>query len=310
MLVLTCSARAARGEERIRIGISANSAAFLPTIVAEKKGFYAKYGLTSEHINISLAIAMNALGTGDLDYAVTMAQGVVAALRGVPIKFVMMTQDNVVFFLMAKPQIQKVTDLRGKTIGISYLGSTIHLVADVISRNFGLVPGKDVNLLPSGDDQGRLASMDTGLTDAVIGSPPLDIFGAKKGYKVLLWARDYVNLPQNGVIVTDKKLQQSPDQIKRMIKGTIEALRFMRERKEESIDVLAKWTKLDRQIATAMFEGYSRAYSSDGSMTDQALQVAIEDGIKRAKLDKKVSFSQIANRVILSEAQKELGLKQ
>ena len=150
------------GEERIRIGISASSTAFLPTIIAEKKGFYRKYGLTSEHIQISLAIAMNALGTGDIDYVVTMAQGVTAAIRGVPVKLLMMTQDKVVFFLMVKPHIEKFTDLRGKAVGISYFGSTIHLVADLISRHYGLVPGKDVNLLPSGDDQGRLAAMDQG----------------------------------------------------------------------------------------------------------------------------------------------------
>jgi len=309
LVVLMYTAPATYGEERIRIGISAKTAAFLPTIIAEKKGFYAKYGLTSEHINISLAIAMNALGTGDLDYAITMTQGVVAAMRGVPVKLVMMTQDKLVFFLLVKPHIQKVTDLRGKTIGITTVGSTTQLVADVISRHFGLVPGKDVNLLPSGDEQGRLASMDTGLTDAAIGSPPLNIFGAKRGYKVLLWARDYVNLPQNALIVTDKKLQQFPDQIKRTIKGTIEALRFIRERREESIDVLAKWTKLDRETATAMLDAYSLAYSADGTMTDEGLQAAIEEALMRAKLDKKVSISQVANRTLLTEAQKELGLK-
>ena len=171
------------------------------------------------------------------------------------------------------------------------------------------MPGKEVNLVPSGDDQGRLAAMDQGLTEALIASPPLNIVGAKKGYKVLLWARDYVNLPQNALIVSDRKLQQSPDQIKRTIKGTIDALRFIKERREESIDVLAKWTKVDRETANAMFEAYSPAYSADGTMTDEALQIAIDDALKRAKLDRKVAISQVANRTLLTEAQKELGLK-
>src|SRR5689334_2668439 len=122
----------ADAQEKIRIGISSTSPGFLPTVVAEKRGFFAKYGLTSEHIQISLAVAINALGTGDLDYAITMAQGVSAAVRGVPVKLVMMTQDKLVFFLMTRPGIQQVSELRGKTIGISYFGSTTHLVADVI----------------------------------------------------------------------------------------------------------------------------------------------------------------------------------
>ena len=167
-------------QEKIRIGISSSSPGFLPTIVAEQRGFFTKYGLASEHIRISLSVAMNALSTGDLDYAVTMAQGIAAAIRGVPVKLLMMTQDKLVFFLMVRPGIQQVTDLRNKTVGISYFGSTTHLVADVIAKRYGLSPGKDIHLLPSGDDNGRFASLETGRVDAVIGGPPLNIWGAKK----------------------------------------------------------------------------------------------------------------------------------
>ena len=128
-------------QEKIRIGISSSSPGFLPTIVAEQRGLFTKYGLASEHIRISLSVAMNALSTGDLDYAVTMAQGIAAAIRGVPVKLLMMTQDKLVFFLMVRPGIQQVTDLRNKTVGISYFGSTTHLVADVMATRDGLSPG-------------------------------------------------------------------------------------------------------------------------------------------------------------------------
>jgi len=296
-------------QEKIRIGISSTSPGFLPTIVAEQKGFYKKYGLATEHIRISLAVAMNALGTGDLDYAITIAQAMSGAIRGVPVKLIMMTQDKLVFFLMAKTGIQQISDLRTKTIGISYFGSTTHLVADVIARRNGLVPGKDINLLPSGDDNGRIASLDSGRVDAVIGGPPLNIWGAKKNYKILAWAKDYTNLPQNAVIVTDKKLQESPDQAKRMIKGTIEGLRFIQTHPKESIDILASYSRSDRETAAGMFETYFPAYSRDGTMTDEALRAAMEEAMTRAKLDKPIPISQVADRTLLTEAQRELGLR-
>ena len=299
----------AHAQDKIRIGISSTSPGFLPTVVAEQKGFFTKYGLSSEHIRISLAVAMNALGTGDLDYAITMAQGVSAAIRGVPVKLLMLTQDKLVFFLMVKPGVQQVGDLRNKTIGISYFGSTTHLVVDVIARRNGLVPGKDVNILPCGDDNGRIVALDTGRVDAVIGGPPLNMWGAKKNYKVIAWAKDYTNLPQNAVIVTDKKVQQSTDQAKRMIKGTIEALRFMQANKKESIDILASYSRSDRETAVGMFESYFPAYSHDGTMSNEALQAALDDALIRAKMDKKIPLAQIADRTLLAEAQKELGLK-
>jgi ABC-type nitrate/sulfonate/bicarbonate transport system substrate-binding protein len=298
-----------RGQDKIRIGISSSSPGFLPTVIAEHKGFYSKYGLASEHVRISLAIAMNALGSGDLNYAITMAQGVSAAVRGVPVKLLMMTQDKLVFFLMVRPGIEQVVDLRNKAIGISTLGSTTHLVADVIARRHGLTPGKDLHLLPSGDDQGRFASLETGRVDAVIGSTPLDTWGAKKNYKIIARAKDYTNLPQNAVIVSDTMIRQSSDQVKRMLKGTIEALQFIQTNKRESIEILASYAKTDRDTATSMFESYFPAYSRDGTMTDEALQAAIDEALTRAKVDKKIPVSQVANRTLLLEAQRDLGLK-
>jgi NitT/TauT family transport system substrate-binding protein len=298
-----------RAQEKIRIGLSTHSPGFLPTVIAEKKGFYTKYGLAPEHILISISVGMSALGTGDLGYSNGLAQGVLAAIRGVPVKLVMFTQEKLVFFMVAKPQFQKVTDLKGKTIGISYFGSTTHMVTEGILRHYGLVPGKDINVLPSGDDQGRLAALEVGRIDATVGIPPLDIVAVKRGYKVLARAGDYLNLPQNGIIVTDKKLETSPDQVKRVIKGTIEALQFIKNRPEEATQILAQWSRVDKDMAKAIFVSYAPGYSTDGTMTDEALQAALQEGLTRAKMDKKLPSSQIADGRLLSEAQKELGLK-
>src|SRR5581483_4412148 len=190
--------------------------------------------------------------------AVTMAQGIAAAVQGVPVKLVMMTQDKLVFFLMTRPNIQKVADLKGKVICISYFGSTTHLVADVIAKQNGLTPGQDLKILPCGDDMGRLTSLEQGRVEGVIAGP-----------------KDYTSLPQNAVIVTDKKIQQSRDQVKRVIRGTIEALRFIQENKSESTEILANYSRNDKSLAAGMFESYFPAYSPNGAMTDAALTAAL-----------------------------------
>lgn len=308
-LLLAVDVSELRAQEKIRIGLSTHSPGFLPTVIAEKKGFYAKHGLTTEHILISISVGMSALGTGDLDYSNGLAQGVLASIRGVPVKLVMFTQEKLVFFLIAKPQFQKVTDLKGKTIGISYFGSTTHMVTEGILRHYGLLPGKDINVLPSGDDQGRLAALEVGRIDATVGIPPLDIIASKRGYKVLARAGDYLNLPQNGIIVTDRKLETSPDQVKRMIKGTIEALQFIKHRPEEATEILAQWSRVDKDMAKAIFASYAPGYSTDGTMSEERLQAALQEGLTRAKMEKKFPLSRIVDGTLLSEAQKELGLK-
>jgi len=296
-------------QERIRIGISAVSLGFLPTVISERKGFYTKYGLTSEHVLLPCAIATNAILSEDLDYNVCTGPGVAGAIKGLPIKLVMTTQAKLGYLLLVKPNVQKLTDLRGKTIGISTFGSQLYLTSTTLFRQAGMEPGKDVNLLPGGDNTARLAAIDAGKIDAAFVSSPADIFGVKRGYKVLLWSRDHVPLIQNTIVVTDKKLKQSPDQVKRMLKASIEGLRFIREHQEDSIAIAAKWLKLDLATTRAAFENYLPCYSPDGSLPDQALKDLIQYELDRSSLKKEIPLAQVANRDLLQQAQKELNLK-
>jgi NitT/TauT family transport system substrate-binding protein len=299
----------AHSQERIRIGISTASLGFLPTVIAERKGFYTKHGLATEHVQIACAIATNALLSGDLDYAVCTGPGISGAIKGLPIKLIMTTQDKLGYLLLVKSNVQKLTDLRGKTVGISTFGSQAYLTTVTLFRRAGLEPGKDVNLLPTGDNAARLAAMDANKIDAGIVSSPFDIFGAKKGYKVLLWSRDHVPLTQNAVVVTDNRLKQSPDQVKRTIKGSIEGLKFIREHQEESVAIASKWLRMDLATTRAAFENYLPCYSADGSLSDQALQDLIQYELDRGTAKKEIPLTQVASRDLLLQAQKELNLR-
>jgi NitT/TauT family transport system substrate-binding protein len=296
-------------QEKIRIGISAVSLGFLPTIIAERKGFYARQGIQSEHVLVPCAIATNALVSEDLDYAVCTGPGIAGAIKGLPIKLIMTTQDKLGYLLLVKANVQKLADLRGKTIGISTFGSQLYLTTITLLRKHGLEPGKDINLLPGGDNNARLAAMDGGKIDAAFVSSPADIFGAKRGYKVLLWTRDHVPLLQNAVVTTDKQLKTAPDKIKRTIKASIEALRFIREQPEETIGIAAKWLKLDLATTRAAFDNYLPCYSADGALPDQALQDLIQYELDRSNLKKDMPLTQVASRALLQQAQKELNLK-
>jgi ABC-type nitrate/sulfonate/bicarbonate transport system substrate-binding protein len=222
---------------------------------------------------------------------------------------VMTTQDKLGYLLLVKPNVQTLTDLRGKTVGISTFGSQLYLTTVTLFRRFGMEPGRDVNLMPGGDNSARIAAMDGGKIDAAFVSSPADIFGAKRGYKVLLWTRDHVPLLQNAVVVTDKQLKIAPDKVKRTIKASIEALRFIREHQEETIAIASKWLKLDVAMTRAAFENYLPCYSSDGSLPDQALQDLVQYELDRSSIKKEIPLTQVASRALLQQAQKELNLR-
>jgi ABC-type nitrate/sulfonate/bicarbonate transport system substrate-binding protein len=118
-----------------------------------------------------------------------------------------------------------------------------------------------------------------------------------------------VPLTQNAIVVTDKKLKQSSDQVKRTIKGSIEALKFIREHQEESVAIASKWLRMDLATARAAFENYLPCYSADGSLTDQALRDLIQYELDRGTVKKDIPLTQVASRDLLIQAQKELNIR-
>jgi len=94
-----------------------------------------------------------------------------------------------------------------------------------------------------------------------------------------------------------------------MIKGTIEALQLIKREREESVDIAAKWLQIDRQRAKAVLESVFPLFSGDGTMTDVMLQAALDVEVQRGKIERKVGLAEIADRTLLLEAQKELGIK-
>ena len=112
-------------QERVRVGTSSRGFGALPIYVADKKGFYAKFGLRPEIIMIRSSVAVPALLSGDLDYYNGVQPAVSAALKGLPIKLVMMGGEKVFFLVLVKPEVRTLNDLKGKTIGVSAIGSTL-----------------------------------------------------------------------------------------------------------------------------------------------------------------------------------------
>lgn len=71
----------------------------------------------------------------------------------------------------------------------------------------------------------------------------------------------------------------------------------------------ANWTELDSETTRTVLESYLQAYSIDGTMTDEALEAAIQMELERSKVQKELPISQVADRTLLWRAQKELNLK-
>jgi ABC-type nitrate/sulfonate/bicarbonate transport system substrate-binding protein len=295
--------------EKIRIGIPDFTAQFGSLPLAQKKGFLQEEDLQAEVIRINATVGVAALASGEIDYYPGIGPGVAAAIQGVPIKVVACYVPSAPFALIARPEFKSVSELRGKTIGLNTFGGNIEIVTRLIFKHYGLDPDKDIKFLALGVSEHRFAAMKQGLAAATLGTPPLDFFGQKMGFVVLTRAHELFSYPASGVLASVKKIKERPDEVKRVIKAGIKANRYFRQNREGTIQIMTEWMKINRETATATYEGVLKAFNDDGSVPEDGFRLLIDETKKQAKVSRQVSLSDVADLSILREAQRELGIK-
>ena len=299
----------AHGADKIRIGFSELIASYSSLPVAQNRGFLQEEGLQAEFIRMGATVGLATLVTGEIDYYTSIGPGVAAALRGAPVKTVACYVPGPTATMIARPEFKSVPELRGKTIGLNVFGGNLEIIARSIFKHFGMDADKDIKFLAGGPLEARLASMKQGLIVATLGGPPTDFLGKKMGFVVLARAHELFSFPVTGVLASDKKIKERPEEVKRVIKAGIKANRYIRQNRDGAIQSWMEWMKVDKEMAAATYESVGKAFNEDGSLPEAGLRLLIEEAKKAAKITREVAASEVTDLSILREAQKDLGIQ-
>jgi NitT/TauT family transport system substrate-binding protein len=295
--------------DKVRLSVSSLDAAFLTPIVALKRGFFKEEDIDPEIIRMNANISITALATGDTDYTTIFGSVVRAAIRGLPVKVVASFLDSPTQMLLARQEYKSVKELKGKTLGVSTFGATADVSARMMFRYSGVDPEKDVKIIALGADQARFTALKEGIVDVIVISPPADLEGKKFGFRVLARAYELFNFPFVGLGANLKKINERPDEIKRVIKALIKANRYIRSNRDGSIEVLAEWSRAAKENAAVSYDSVVKVFNQDGSIPADGLQSVIESAVKEAKVTRPVLPNDVSDLTMLREAQKELGIK-
>ncbi len=169
----------------IRISYATTSGTRLPLWIGQDAKLFEKYGLDAKLINIpSGNTAISALVSGEVDVVNgSGSASIIAAGRGLPI-VIIGSFGGTIYKLVASPGV---TDLRGKTVGTSRIGSSTDFALRRALAKLGLTPDRDVKILATGIGEAdkRIMLMLQGRMDATIGSPE-SILAAETQAKVKL----------------------------------------------------------------------------------------------------------------------------
>ena len=302
--------------ERVRTVIPRSTVNYLSLPVAEVKGFFRSEGLDNETIAIPGSTAIAALVSGNVDYSGAGGSGMRAAVRGAPIKAIMFQTERVTWYLIGAPEIQKISDLKGKRIAVGTIGDTQDTLMTMLVERDGL-SARDITrvAMPSRSTASTFLSLKTGAISAAVVNADESLLAEKEGMRTLAFIGDMFPYPFQGFMATDKMIAERPNDIKRWLRAMAKALMFIRERPEEAADIALKKIAMGHTSRPLVVEGirrFAKAFSEGvpGLPSPQGIKNVIEFDVKAPlKIAEDIAPEKVLNLRLMREVKEELAAK-
>jgi NitT/TauT family transport system substrate-binding protein len=261
MFLMSSPSYAAEGLQKLRVAYAAITAAFSIPWIAKEAGIFQRRGLDVELVYIaSGSRAIQTLLGGSIDVAaIGGPAGVDARLAGADTVYVAIPVNKVLVFTVADPQIQRVEELRGKSIGVTRIGTVTDFFTRVFLRQNGLVPDRDVMIRQMGGLPEIVAGLKAGQIQGGTFGFPAVLHAKTAGFHVLV---DYnvqgFRYPLSSVVVTEKLLRTRESAVRAFLEAHIEAVHRFKTDPNFAMNVIGKYTATSDRV---MLEETQRVYA-------------------------------------------------
>jgi NitT/TauT family transport system substrate-binding protein len=308
ILALPIAAPAQDKPEKVRVVVATSSMAFLVPFIAKDRGFYLKNGAEVEIIQMR-PIAVAALLSGEIDYIELIGSAIRSAARGLPIRAISTSIKSPFFSIIAQNKFKSLKDLKGATIGITSIGGTNHISTRLTLKQFGIDPEKDVKLIAIGDEKLMYDAFKIGRTEAVVLAPPYSIQLKREGFPILANTAQYVTIPFSGLGTTLDRIKNNRAQIKKLLKGEVEGLRYLRDNPAGTVEVIRKRFSMDDKTARESYDVVVDAFSRDGRVPLDGVDILLQIEKDQKLIPATVTPQMVVDSSLVEEALKEMGVK-
>jgi NitT/TauT family transport system substrate-binding protein len=281
--------------------------------LALEAGYFDKYGIDLKlSYTQSSTTAVPALLSGDFDSATLGGSACVGAQAG-GADLVMVTGhvNQNALRIMTMPEIKSIEDVRGKTVGVTSVGTTDYWGWRAIIQKYGW-KDNEVKFLPAKDVAGQVAVLQRGDAQAIAVGPPNDVLAERVGaHLVLDLGKMGVPSQQNGITISRKLLAEKRPAMLNVVKAAIEGIHRWKIDPAFAKSVIAKYLKeTDQRFIDVGYEAYADVYprvpypSRDG-LAEVVKQVSV-DNPKAVGL----TFEQLTDTSLVKELEDSGFIKQ
>ena len=232
--------------------------------IAQKENLFAKHGLEVKITETTTPAAVQAMLGGSVELTLGAGPAFTSAtLEGAP-QFVLISSWINVFpyYLVARKEIGKISDLKGKT---GHVGATFGSAPDVALRfglsKLGIDPEKDVKLvqMPRPDWINVIAQIEKGDVQFSVLPPPYDRMGEKKGFHTLYALPDLgLQWQQAGEWVLKSTVAKNRDQILRFERALADSIKVYFTQKDKTVGYLMEFLGSNKEDTEYAWQAFAK----------------------------------------------------
>lgn len=280
MMLLTFTPLFAQITKPVYISLpSAGNVQHLALGAAKYKGFYEEMGVPNAQVVYLRGNSVNvqAIVSGSVQFASAFGPSMHAMFRGEQLRILVQIFNQIPFGLITKPEVNRLEDLKGAKIAVTFGGSTHSVLVALLAKQG--IPANFAEYLNIPGDQAKTAALMQGRAVAALMAPPADRHLLKEGFKRLVYVGDvFKGVPFSALLSTAKVIREEPDLVERVVKAVVKIMIQIRENREVGIEAIMLHSKVDKEIAASLYDLMRDAFvptlSADGVMQRAELEIA------------------------------------
>jgi len=258
---------AAHALETVTAALTSKAFQYVPLVIAQERGYMREEGLDLKLAYMQNAPGLQALIAGAVQFSGSGSSALVAISKGnAPLRTVLAFNDQVLQWIVARPNIKSLRDLSGKKIATTGVASiAAYMLRNILTKNN--IP-KDIVLLDPGPVN-RLPSLLSGAVDAAIVSPEERYAALDQGMRDILFFGKAVKNSWGTFATSERYVKEQPKQLAGFVRAVLKGLRVARQDREGTIAAVAKFSELDKPLSTRMYDDLVGTFTKAGYVDEQ-----------------------------------------
>ncbi len=246
ILVLCSEIAAQSAPEKLRVTYSAIGGSQAAVWIPYEAGIFRKHGLDVELLYVGGGgRAAQVVQSGEVPIGLFTGGAVINSnLAGGDLVVIGSSMNVMTFSVIARPEVRRIEDLKGKRIGISRFGSATDFGLRYAEGQWPLKRQRDFAVIQAGGMPDLLNALRSGALEAAVLNVELTIVARKEGFKELAnLAKIGLSFSTSSVGTTRSYIKRNENTVRKFIRGFVEGVHFAKTQRAFGVQVMKKYLR-------------------------------------------------------------------